>query len=227
MFYIVIVLGSVLVIFLPQIWVKHILRKHRTERLDFPGTGGELAEHLIQRFALDHICVKQSQSETNFYDPINKQIYLSRDCYQGRSITAVAIAVHEIGHVIQQHTNYPPFIRRQKRIYWANKIERVSTGILMLSPVVVFLLRMPQGFILTLIAGGAGLLATLCVHISNLPVEFDASFNRALPILKEGYLLPTDILAAKQVLRAAAFTYVAAALSYLLNISRWFFIFKR
>ena len=70
---------------------------------------------------------------------------------------------------------------------------------------------------------GIGLLAVrVLVHLVTLPVEYDASFNKALPILRDGgYLAEDDIAGARSVLKAAAFTYVAAALTSLLNLARW------
>jgi Zn-dependent membrane protease YugP len=63
---------------------------------------------------------------------------------------------------------------------------------------------------------------TVLIHASTLPTEYDASFRRALPILKAGqYISPKDMPAARQILRAAALTYVAAAAGSLLNVMRW------
>ncbi|MEZ5774279.1 MAG: zinc metallopeptidase [Hyphomicrobiaceae bacterium] len=65
------------------------------------------------------------------------------------------------------------------------------------------------------------------MHLRTLPVEYDASFNRALPLLKEGGLIPAaDLPAAREILRAAAFTYVASAATTLLNVGRWFRAFR-
>ena len=69
--------------------------------------------------------------------------------------------------------------------------------------------------------------ATL-VHLVTLPVEIDASFGKALPILRSGqYILPEDEVAVRRVLRAAAFTYVAGSLASLLNLARWLAFLRR
>ncbi len=71
------------------------------------------------------------------------------------------------------------------------------------------------------------LASTIVIHAVTLPVEFDASFQRALPILKNGrYLDDHDMPAARQVLKAAAFTYVAAALVSLIDVARWLRILR-
>jgi Zn-dependent membrane protease YugP len=65
------------------------------------------------------------------------------------------------------------------------------------------------------------------IHLVTLPVEFDASFNRALPILdRDGYLPKQDLPAARRILKACALTYVAAALVNLLNLWRWIRVFR-
>jgi hypothetical protein len=70
-------------------------------------------------------------------------------------------------------------------------------------------------------------MATL-VHLVTLPVEWDASFGKALPLLTHGrYIGERDERAVRQILRAAAFTYVAASLASLLNLARWFRFFRR
>jgi hypothetical protein len=65
------------------------------------------------------------------------------------------------------------------------------------------------------------------MHLLTLPVEIDASFNKALPLLTKGYLLPRQIPAARSILRAAAWTYVAASLASLLNFWRWMALLRR
>jgi Zn-dependent membrane protease YugP len=78
-----------------------------------------------------------------------------------------------------------------------------------------------------LLVAVASMFLAVLVHIVTLPVEWHASFRRALPLLQEGYLKPDDMPAARQILRAAAWTYVAASLSSLLNMARWIAILRR
>ena len=81
----------------------------------------------------------------------------------------------------------------------------------------------PALLILQLLAGLALLAIRVAVHVTTLPVEFDASFGKALPVLARGrYLGAGDLPAARDVLKAAAYTYVAAALATLLDVARWF-----
>ena len=117
----------------------------------------------------------------------------------------------------------PAFARRFSLVSKLVWVERIASGILLLAPVVFILVKSPALIILQLAAGIALLAIRVVVHITTLPVEFDASFGKALPVLTRGrYLAAGDLPAARSVLQAAAFTYVAAALATLLDVVRWF-----
>jgi len=221
MFYVVIVVIVLLLIFLPQMWVQSAIRRHSKPRSDFPGTGGELARHLLDEAGLQSVGVEITETGDH-YDPGNKVIGLLAANYNGKSVSAVAIAAHEFGHALQDAQGYGPLRLRTRMAGPVRTLERFGGIVLMAIPVVAALTRSPSVVAMEI---GAGLLimsSGIAFHLITLPVEFDASFNRALPILKAGkYLDNNDLPAAEQVLKAAAFTYVSAALTSLLNISRW------
>ena len=109
----------------------------------------------------------------------------------------------------------------------AQLIEKMGSLFFIVAPILVLVTRAPSsGIALFVIALASMSLATL-VHIVTLPVEFDASFNKALPILEQGYLSAEQIPAARKILSAAALTYVSASLASLLNIGRWLALLKR
>ncbi len=90
------------------------------------------------------------------------------------------------------------------------------------------LTRMPALGLVTILAGFLTLSTSAAVHFVTLPTEFDASFNRALPMLEEHKILKsTDKPHARRLLTAAALTYVSASLMSLLNIARWIAILRR
>ena len=97
--------------------------------------------------------------------------------------------------------------------------------LLLATPVVFALTRAPAILAFELAAGFIILASSVIMHAVTLPVEFDASFKRALPLLEQ-YVKPEDMPAARQVLTAAAFTYVASALVSLLDIARWIRILR-
>ncbi len=208
-------------VFLPQYWVRHVMRRYSRPVPDMPGTGGELAEHLVERFGLDGVVVETTEAGDH-YDTEARAIRLGPDNHAGRSITAVAVATHEFGHALQHHEGYRPLLWRGRLAVLAQRAQRVGAGAMMALPVIAGITRSPALVGLAGILGVLSLGMAVVVHFVTLPVETDASFNRALPILREGnYIRPNEERGVRRVLRAAAFTYVAAALGSLLNLARW------
>lgn len=209
------------IVVFPQIWVKSIIKRHSEERADIPGSGGELARHLLDGMKLGHVGVEETD-QGDHYDPVAKVVRLSPAHMNGRSLSAVVIAAHEVGHAMQDATGYGPLQARTKLARRAQTIEMAGAVVMLAAPLVMALLRTPHALLLELAAGFILLSTSLLMHAVTLPVEFDASFRRALPVLEQGgYLNKTDLPAARQLLRAAAFTYVAAAAMSLINVARW------
>ena len=152
---------------------------------------------------------------------------LSEAVYDGKSLTAVAVAAHEVGHAIQDELNYAPLKLRSRLVGLASVSERIGAMILVALPFITALTRIPAAGALMLVAGLAILLVPVIVHLITLPVEFDASFKRALPILALGYVPDEEMPAARRILTACALTYVAASLAALLNFWRWIYFLRR
>ena len=207
---------------LPYFWVKYVMWRHSKDIAGMPGTGGELAEHLVSRFALEGVHVVCGQYEEDFYDPENKIVSLSPDNYHGKSLTAVAVAAHEVGHAVQFCRNEPVSRLRGKYLKPAFAIRRAAVIVIMFMPVISAVIRIPQLMILSSVLGVIMMLASAAMYAAILPEEYDASFNKALPTLEEGYVDEEHYSAVRQVLKAAAYTYVAAALIDILRIWRWF-----
>jgi uncharacterized protein len=213
-------------VFGPQLWVRRVLGQHGADRPDLPGTGAELARHLLDAAELTSVTVEKTD-RGDHYDPDARSVRLLPQHHDGRSIAAVAVAAHEVSHAVQHARQEPAFMRRYelvKNLVW---VERIASGILMLAPVVFVLVHSPLLVIVQVLAGIAVLGIRVVVHATTLPVELDASFGKALPVLVRGrYLAAGDLLAARSVLKAAAYTYVAAALATLLDVTRWFRILR-
>lgn len=213
-------------IFGPQYWVKHVIKKHSVARSDFPGTGGELAQHLLQEFNINNVKVEETKLGDH-YDPRDHMVRLLSDNHDGRSISAVAIAAHEVGHAIQHHEGNSLLALRQKLVTFASVTDKFAAVFFFLAPVLGVLVRSPAAFLGVIIIGISFIAIRLLVHLVTLPVEWDASFAKALPILEHGgYLHPDDMPAARQVLKAAALTYVSVALASLLDLARWIRILR-
>lgn len=217
----------VALIYGPQIWAKRILTKYSKPRDDFPGTGGQLARHLLDKLDMSEIKVEVTELGDH-YDPIEKSVRLSSANWGGHSLTAVVTAAHEVGHAIQDRTAYQPLQARSQLVGIAQMAEKIGAGLMIMIPVVAIIARIPAAGLLMFLGGLASLGASVIVHLVTLPVEWDASFKRALPILKQGeYISKTDQLAARQILTACALTYVASSLASLLNLWRWIAILRR
>ena len=215
------------IIFGPSLWVKFVMRKYSSENPEIPGTGGELAKHLIEKFSLKDVKVEVTELGDH-YDPIEKEVRLLREHYESKSLTAIAIAAHEVGHAIQDQQGDKRLVTRTKMIPVVNKVARLSAIIISLSPVIGIITRHPMSFSLLLLIGLSGFIARMMIHAVTLPIEFDASFSKALPILREGrYISQSNEKAASRILRAASLTYVSAALADILNLGRWIVILSR
>jgi Zn-dependent membrane protease YugP len=205
----------------PQAWVRAVLARHGVERRDLPGTGGELARHLLDEAGLRGVKVELT-GDGDHYDPEEHAVRLTPQHHDGRSIAAVAVAAHEVSHALQHARGERAIARRFEQVKSLVWVDRIAVAVLILAPVVFALVRAPGLLVLQLGAGILLLGIRVVVHLVTLPVELDASFAKALPVLERGrYLAPADLPAARSVLRAAAYTYVAAALVTLLNVGRW------
>jgi Zn-dependent membrane protease YugP len=223
-----IILFLLLLVFGPQWWAQYTFRRHADVLPRIPGTGGELARHLLDQFGMTDIPVEKVEKGGDHYDPEVRAVRLSPDNYDHNSLTAVAVAAHEVGHAIQHQRNESKFALRHRLVKVAQTTQQFGAGAMFLLPVALAITRAPSaGLIMAAIGLGSMASATL-VHLVTLPVEIDASFGKALPILMAGhYIQPGDEAAVRRVLRAAAFTYVASSLASLLNLARWLAFLRR
>lgn len=203
----------------PMIWAQYVLRKHARHRSDYPGTGGEFARHILDMANLHDIEVENSLSPDH-YDPVSKTVRLNNANYNGQTLTAVVVAAHEVGHALQDRDKYKPLIIRTQFAYISHIGEIVAKAIIIALPALI--LFSPRLLIIAGVIFAAIVLIRISLHLITLPVEIDASFNRALPILDKGNFLPkSDIPAAKSILNACVWTYVSATIFSILDILRW------
>ena len=153
---------------------------------------------------------------------MDKRVRLSEANFSGRSLTAIAIAAHEVGHAMQDHQKDPRLVVRTRLVPIADKVARFSAGAIWAAPIFALITRHPVPFWVLAVCGLSGLIIRMMVHLVTLPIEWDASFGKALPVLRAGsYLGVKQDQAVAKILRAAALTYVAAALADVLNLTRW------
>lgn len=224
------IIGLILavLIYMPSFWVRRVMQAYSRDLPEIPGTGGELAQHLIDRFELEGIVVEETQPFRDHFDPAAKAVRLGPNNFHGKSLTAIAVAAHEVGHAIQFHRQEKIFELRSRYLPTAQALSQIGIGIMWAFPVIGFVLRSPFAVGLVIAASLLLQLAGALAYLIILPEEWDASFNKALPILADGeYVEDGRLPAVRKILRAAALTYFAAALANVLNIGRWFMLLRR
>lgn len=173
----------------------------------------EVARSMLNRSGCGEVSVRTvSGNLTDHYDPRNNTLRLSDGVYGSTSVAAIGVAAHECGHAMQQHEGYAPLKLRSALV------PVVNLGSNLYFP--IFLLGLVFSWEPLLYVGIACFALTLVFTLVTLPVEFNAS-GRALSVLEEqGYLSRDEMDGARAVLNAAALTYVAAAISSLLQLVR-------
>jgi len=224
---IIVVILLLALFLLPGLWVQSVMRRYSQPANRYPRTGGQTARHLLDSLGLRSVAAEVTD-QGDHYDPLAKAVRLSADNFNGRSLTALTIAAHEVGHALQDARAFAPLRMRTQLVQWVTPVQKIGAAMLMLAPFAGALARSPSLALLGLLGGALTLGTGIVVHFLTLPSELDASFGRALPLLRDrGLLRREDLPRARLLLTAAAFTYVAAALQSLLNVARWWAILRR
>ena len=198
-------------LFLPSIWVNYVLRKNNNPLSDMPFTGNELGLKILQENKLENVLIEPIK-QIDHYNPLEKKVNISEDKLNKKSITSIAVVAHEIGHAIQDKENYKPLLLRQKLIEKTMIFQRVGSFLLIIGlPSIFAITKSPFITFLAAIIIMGCLSTNVLIHLITLPVEFDASFKRALPILQR-YVPKENMRQCRSVLRAAAFTYLAQSI---------------
>ena len=217
-FYVALIGLGLAILFGPTLYIQRVMKKHAVPLPEIPGTGKELVEHLLEKFGIHGAKVAPTHAG-NHYNPAEKTIYLDRQVYETQSITAVAVAAHEFSHALQDHRKEKLFRFGMAMATLYRYLNMVSSTLFFVISIASLFLKNPAGVALAGILWGLGMALSILVQIVNLPLEWDASFNKAYPILLEGnYVSPEKAQVVKVILRAAALTYLAGALSGLLRM---------
>ena len=176
-----------------------------------PFTGNQLGQKILKENNLENVLIEPIK-QVDHYNPLKKKVHISEDKLHKKSITSIAVVAHEIGHAIQDKENYKPLLLRQKLIEKTMIFQRIGSFLLIIGlPSIFAITKSPFiTFIAAIIIMGC-LSTNVLIHLITLPVEFDASFKRALPILQK-YVPEENMRQCRSVLRAAAFTYLAQSI---------------
>jgi Zn-dependent membrane protease YugP len=179
--------------------------------------GAEAADQLLRRGGVHGVAVEPTPGHlTDHYSPSEKVLRLSPEVFAGRSLASLGIAAHEAGHAFQDAEGYPLLVLRNALVPAAS----VGSSLAMLVIVGGFLLMSAQAALgYWVVWLGIALFSTTVVfQLVNLPVEFDASRRARLHLLQQGLITRAEDTTVKNVLDAAALTYVAATLSGILTL---------
>jgi len=217
-YYVILVLPAVLLSLLAQAKVSTTFSKYQKQISQRRMTGYDAARRILDSNGLSNVRIEQvSGNLTDHYDPRTNVIRLSDGVYNSPSIAAMGVAAHEAGHAVQHSVGYVPIKLRNSVLPLANIGSHASVPLALLGLLLGF-----EGLV------NAGLIlfgAVVLFQLVTLPVEFNAS-SRAVSILFSSGLIGEDEKkGVKKVLGAAALTYVAAALTSLMNLLRLILIF--
>lgn len=181
-------------------------------------TGYDAARRMLDNNGLYDVPVEAVRGTlTDHYDPIQRVVRLSEPVYYERSIAAVSVACHEVGHAIQHSVSYPMLVARHKIFPLVN----ITSGIAPLLLIAGFFFQMSGLLLLGIIFFSAA----VAFQLITLPVEFNASSRARELMVSEGFITNEEERGVAKVLNAAALTYVAAALISLLELVKYIMIF--
>jgi len=196
-----------------MLWAQYRVKSSYSRAMQIPAplSGAAAARFILDQAGLRDVEIVPTQGHlSDHYDPRERIVHLSAEVYHTRSMAAVGIAAHEVGHAIQHACGYLPLVIRNAAVPAATFGPVLFTILV----IVGMLLSSPKLILLGLAAYGGLLLFELV----NLPVEFDAS-NRAKRVLSELNIVDGEgAIAVRDVLNAAGWTYVAATLQTLLTL---------
>ena len=210
---------------LPKIWLSNALKRNDEILESMPFTGLEFGELVLKENALEGVKITNTDLGDH-YDLENQEVRVLEERLSKKSITAISVVAHEIGHAIQHKEKYKPLEQRTQLVKNTSWISRLGGGVLY-SGIPIILATGSSGLIkICLFIVFLSVIISALVHLITLNVEMDASFNRALPILKEK--VPAEYLSGcRSVLRAAAFTYVIGALTSFLSLRYLWLLISR
>ena len=190
----------------PVIWLNYVFRKNDQILINMPFTGLEFGKLILKDYGLTEVKIEKSLS-VDHYDLLEKKVKVTQERLSKKSLTAISIVCHEIGHAIQHKEKYKALEQRTSLVQNTAWISQIGSSILLIGiPTILATGYYPLVKICLLLAL-LSLLIGIIIHLITLEVELDASFNKALPILIEK--VPAEYHdSCRSILRAAAFTYV-------------------
>lgn len=181
-------------------------------------TGRDMAKSIMVRNGVADVAIEEvGGTLSDHYDPRTKKVRLSAPIYEGDSIASIAVAAHEVGHVLQHAKGYAPLALRSAMAPAVGFVSMAAWPLFFIG----FIFRIP-GLSHTLMDLAIVFFSgAVLFHLVTLPVEFDASKRALVQLTESGSIAPQEVAGAKKVLDAAALTYVAAAAMAALQLLRF------
>ncbi|MDZ5252673.1 zinc metallopeptidase [Clostridium sp. LIBA-8841] len=215
-----ILIPAILISAWAQFKVSSTFNKYSTVRSTNGYTGAQVARILLNNAGLQDVEIQQVPGRlSDHYDPRAKVLRLSSDVYGSSSVASIGVAAHEVGHAIQDKESYAALVFRNAIVPVVNFSSSLSWILFFVGILFSYKSLVAIGIIL--------FSAVVLFQLVTLPVEFNAS-SRALKLLEgQGILYDNEVKGARQVLSAAALTYVAATLMAILQLVRLIAISNR
>ena len=192
-------------------WVKLSFRKWKKVPLRRGMTGRDVAAAILRAEGITGVTIEEVKSFLgDHYDPRTRTLRLSPDNYRGSSVAAAGIAAHEVGHAIQHKVGYGPMAIRQKMVPMANIGTNAGVWMVILGGFMGFAGLAKLGVIL--------FAAFVVFTLVTLPVEFNASSRAKHTLQTAGIVTGPELSGVSSILTAAAATYVAAAITAVLQL---------
>lgn len=207
--YYLIALVALIIGGLAQAYIRSTYRKWSQVSANVPGTGADVARRMLAEAGADGVGITRTPgSLTDHYDPRDNMLHLSDDNYRGASVASVAVACHEAGHAIQAAQGFG-FYRLRTALVPVVNVAQQGWVIVLLFGVFLNMFGLVK---LAIALFGVAVL----FQVVTLPVEIDASRRAVAYLSQNGSGL--DEKGARSVLTAAALTYVAAALTSIMQL---------
>jgi uncharacterized protein len=220
--YIVLMVVGMIISGAAAFWVRSSYKKYSKQPSASGLTGAQTARMILDRSNLSNVQVEPVAGQlTDHYDPRTKTVRLSEGNFGQNSIAAVSVAAHEVGHAIQDATGYVPMKLRSGLFPIVNFAGQLWFPLFFLAFIMGVGTATGQLFIQLAALAFLGILA---FHVVTLPVEINASTRAYGLLTRYGILSHSEAGGTKRVLTAAAFTYIAAALTALLTLLYLFFL---
>lgn len=211
--FLMLLISALILVLYSQFKVKRTFNKFSRVQGAYGYKGSDVAKFILEKNGITNVKVERTPGTlTDHYDPVAKVVRLSSDVHDSTSLSAVAVAAHEVGHAIQDANDYS-FLRFRHRMVPLVNFTAKFTWILVIAGIAFNMTGM-------LDVGIAFFSIAVLFQVITLPVEFDASKRAMVELQNNGLIATAELRGSQKVLNAAALTYVAAMIYSVIELLR-------